>query len=184
MLFLKPTAKTIIKISHPDWKTIYNDILEGSNLKLKRKIDLLTAIQRETLSLELQSKNTIEENIFSNEDINLTKSLIDLDLIRDRIESDFIFSESNDFDLMMKANRIKARGKTLSEDSGVDALFLVLSVVQWRENPDSKEYFKAPLIMIPTVLQMDKNYTYLFNPNEDELVVDMILKTLLKKQEK
>jgi hypothetical protein len=168
MLFLKSKTKTIIPIDYPSVATILERVQNGENLKLVRKIDLLTEIQKEALVKKIKEKTkdlpTPEENIYSIEDINLTKQNIPFELIKDRVSSDHIFSPVNDFELMAKASRTKSRAKTLSEDSGVDALFLVIKVIEWRESPDSKEWFKAPLLMIPTSLVRENNYSYLFNP--------------------
>jgi superfamily I DNA and/or RNA helicase/very-short-patch-repair endonuclease len=186
MLFLKSKTKTIIPIDYPSVATILERVQNGENLKLVRKIDLLTEIQKEALVKKIKEKTkdlpTPEENIYSIEDINLTKQNIPFELIKDRVSSDHIFSPVNDFELMAKASRTKSRAKTLSEDSGVDALFLVIKVIEWRESPDSKEWFKAPLLMIPTSLVRENNYSYLFNPSEDDVVVNQALKIHFEKK--
>ncbi len=185
MLFLKSKAKTIIPIDYPSLDTILERVQSGKNLRLVRKIDLLSESQKEDLVNKIKEKNkeisSNEENIYSNEDINLTKQYIPFELIEDNIDEDEIFSPVNDFELMAKASRTKSRAKTLSEDSGVDALFLVLKVIEWRESPDSKEWYKAPLLMIPTTLVRENNYSYLFNPSEDEIVVNQALKIHFEK---
>jgi superfamily I DNA and/or RNA helicase len=182
MLYLKPKAKTLITIQHPEWRQILTNILDGQNLKLVRKIDLLSPKEIDQLYEEEKVKKTSsEENIFSDEDINLTKVNIPLALVLDKLDDDQIVSSSNDYELMSRATRIKTRARSLSEDSGVDALFLVLTVISWKESPDSDEYFQAPLLMCPTTLVKEKNYGYTFNPAEDEMVVNPALKIHLEK---
>ena len=80
MLFLKSKAKTIIPIYYPSLELILERVQNGENLRLVRKIDLLTEIQKESLIHKIKEKTkdlpTFEENIYSTEDINLTKQSI------------------------------------------------------------------------------------------------------------
>jgi len=185
MLYLKTKAKTLIQINHPDSDTIYHRILDGKNLRLVRKIDLLDKKQMANLVREIEQNNkseSKEENIYTNEDINLTKHHIPFSLIQDKIKEDYVISSLNDFELMARASRTKSRAKTLNEDSGVDALFLVLKVVIWKDTPTSDEWYKAPLLMVPTSLVKDTNNSYVFNPSEDEIIVNQALKIHFQKQ--
>jgi hypothetical protein len=97
MLFLKPKSKKVIGIEYPNWKEIYRLVVEGEKLRLVRKIDQLTIEEKEQLSNSLNPQKQMEENIYSNEDINLTKYDIPFDLIKNKLKENYLLSESNDF---------------------------------------------------------------------------------------
>lgn len=185
MLFLKPNARTIIPLEYPRVDEIQNKILNGQNFILTRKIDLLDDERTNELKRKINEEKRrdliSEENLFSDEDVNLIKHKIPLEEVIDNIQEDEVVSPISDFELMAKAQRTKSRAKTLSEDSGVDALFLVLKVVSWRESIDSDVWHKAPLIMVPTTLQKNKGFRYTFNPSEDDITLNPALKIYFQK---
>ncbi|HEX2204490.1 MAG TPA: DUF3320 domain-containing protein [Longimicrobium sp.] len=84
--------------------------------------------------------------------------------------------------LDVSLRRIDEQARETLEEQGVNALFLALGMLHYREAKDAEQVFKAPLVLLPVELERKSAGTgYVAKPTDDDPIVNPALAELLRK---
>jgi very-short-patch-repair endonuclease len=78
--------------------------------------------------------------------------------------------------------RLEEQARLSQEEQGVNSLFLALGMLQYTDSDDSKEFYKAPLILVPVELERRSARTgYTVRTTDDETIVNPSLIEYLRR---
>lgn len=84
--------------------------------------------------------------------------------------------------LDVSLRRIDEQARETQEEQGVNALFLALGMLHYREAKDAEQVFKAPLVLLPVQLERKSAVAgYIARPTDDDPIVNPALAELLRK---
>ena len=71
---------------------------------------------------------------------------------------------------------LRSKAKTISEEQGVNTLYLSFGFLRWSESDNSKQYFDSPLILVPVTLSWESiSSPFVLSLHEDEIVLNPTL---------
>ena len=117
-------------------------------------------------------------------------------------ENDFKFPYYNEFDInslnedeenaniktnqnireMQKTLRnLREKAKSMIQEQGINVLYLAFGFLEWKENWNSEQSFKAPLILVPVDLRIESLMSpYILSKRDDEVIINPTLKYKLE----
>lgn len=159
MINFKETKRSNLNIISPSITEVYNNIV-------KQEKEL-------AFSYPIETGDVIERNIFKNIDENKE---VDVVVISGDIETN---QEVLEEQKTLKALRNKA--KTSIEEQGVNTLYLAFGFLTWKENMQSSQVFKSPIVLVPISLTVESlTSPYKISLHDDEIVVNPTLKYKLE----
>lgn len=102
--------------------------------------------------------------------------------LTDRHTDDYLQTNALPEQLDKSLRRLEGQARLILEEQGVNALFLSLGTLHYSESADSKEFYKAPLILVPVELsRKSARAGYTIKTTEDETIVNPSLVEHLKR---
>lgn len=93
--------------------------------------------------------------------------------LADRHTDEFLQTTAAPEDLDKSLRRLEEQAREVIEEQGVNALFLALGTLHYRESVDSKEFYKAPLVLIPVELsRKSARAGFTIEQTEDDAIVN------------
>ena len=100
----------------------------------------------------------------------------------DNHTDDYLQTNSTPEKLDKSLRRIEEQARLSQEEQGVNTLYLALGIVRYSDSPDSREFYKAPLILIPAVLERrSARAGYTIKKSDDETIVNPSLVEYLRR---
>lgn len=97
-----------------------------------------------------------EDETFSSEQKNENQpsffTLYQTESLATNHRDDILQTNASAENLDKSLRRIEEQSRTIVEEQGINALFLALGILHYKESKDSEIYFKAPLILVPVEL--------------------------------
>ena len=156
-----------------------------------RDILLDTGRRSQLLYFKSQSKTLIEikspnhegilKSISSNNPFTFSPSLINAD--RD-VNKSYLETDLDNQEMYQRLNNLYFKAKTLSEDSGVQGLFITIGKVTWplREKGKVVEQVESPLLLVPVKLFKKNNQSFELLFINESPAINPILKVYFQKQ--
>ena len=102
--------------------------------------------------------------------------------LADRHTDEFLQTNSAPEKLDKSLRRLEEQSHLVIEEQGVNALFLSLGTLHYNESRDSKEFYKAPLILVPVELsRKSARGGFAVKATEDEIIVNSSLIEYLRR---
>jgi very-short-patch-repair endonuclease len=102
--------------------------------------------------------------------------------LADRHTDEFLQTNSTPEKLDKSLRRLEEQSHSVIEEQGVNALFLSLGTLHYNESRDSKEFYKAPLILVPAELsRKSARGGFTVNATEDEIIINPSLIEYLRR---
>lgn len=87
-----------------------------------------------------------------------------------------IKTEQNMNDMQKTLRNLRDKAKTVTEEQGVNVLYLSFGFLKWNEAEHSDFYFCSPIILVPVTLTVESiTSPYILNLHEDEIVINPTL---------
>lgn len=100
----------------------------------------------------------------------------------DHHTDDFLQTSSIPEKLDKSLRRIEEQSRLSQEEQGVNTLFLALGILRYSESADSREFFKAPLILVPAELERrSARAGYTLKQSDDEIIINPSLVEYLRR---
>jgi superfamily I DNA and/or RNA helicase/very-short-patch-repair endonuclease len=94
-------------------------------------------------------------------------------VLADHHTDDYLQTNASPEQLDKSLRRLEAQSHLIIEEQGVNALFLSLGTLHYRESADSQEFYKAPLIFVPVELsRKSARAGFTIKATEDETIVN------------
>ena len=95
---------------------------------------------------------------------------------------DYLQTNHSPEQLDKSLRRLEEQARLIIEEQGVNALFLALGTLHYRESADSKEFYKAPLILVPVELsRKSARAGFTIKKTDDETIVNPSLAEYLRR---
>ncbi|MEN3335942.1 MAG: hypothetical protein V7641_5307 [Blastocatellia bacterium] len=152
--------------------------LQGKSLKF-----LPQAKKEKTANLE----SNVEITAFDVEDLEENLPAPDFvpyeaNNLADHYTDDYLQTNASPEQLDKSLRRLEEQARLIIEEQGVNALFLSLGTLHYRESADSQEFYKTPLILVPVELsRKSARAGFTITTNEDETVVNPSLLEYLRR---
>ncbi len=102
--------------------------------------------------------------------------------LADRHTDEFLQTNSAPEHLDKSLRRLEEQSLSIIEEQGVNALFLSLGTLHYNESRDSKEFYKAPLILVPVELsRKSARGGFTIKATEDETIINPSLIEFLRR---
>ncbi len=102
--------------------------------------------------------------------------------LANRHTDEFLQTNSAPEKLDKSLRRLEEQSNSVIEEQGVNALFLSLGTLHYNESRDSKEFYKAPLILVPVELsRKSARGGFTIEATEDEIIVNPSLIEFLRR---
>lgn len=102
--------------------------------------------------------------------------------LADRHTDEFLQTNSAPEKLDKSLRRLEEQSHLIIEEQGVNALFLSLGTLHYKESRDSQEFYKAPLILVPVELsRKSARGGFIITATEDETIVNPSLIEFLRR---
>ena len=102
--------------------------------------------------------------------------------LANRHTDDFLQTNSVAEKLDKSLRRLEEQANSVIEEQGVNALFLSLGTLHYNESRDSKEFYKAPLILVPVELsRKSARGGFTIEATEDEIIINPSLIEFLRR---
>ncbi|MCY7375158.1 MAG: DUF4011 domain-containing protein, partial [Pyrinomonadaceae bacterium] len=86
---------------------------------------------------------------------------------------DFLQTSSSAEKLDKSLRRLEEQGRTIVEEQGINALFLALGMLHYKESKDSEIFFHAPLILVPVeLLRKSAREGFTVKATDEEIIVN------------
>lgn len=86
---------------------------------------------------------------------------------------DFLQTNSSAEKLDKSLRRLEEQSRTILEEQGVNALFLALGMLHYKESADSEVFFHAPLILVPVeLLRKSAREGFTVKASDEEIIVN------------
>ncbi|MBA3631295.1 MAG: DUF3320 domain-containing protein [Acidobacteria bacterium] len=86
---------------------------------------------------------------------------------------DFLQTNSSAEKLDKSLRRLEEQARTIVEEQGVNALFLALGMLHYKESKDSEVFFKAPMILVPVELsRKSAREGFAVKATDEEIIVN------------
>lgn len=106
----------------------------------------------------------------------------DSSAVAGKYTDDILQTNSTPENLDKSLRRLEEQARSSQEEQGVNALFLALGMMQYNESVDSKEFYKAPLILVPVELaRKSARAGYTIKTTDDETIVNPSLAEYLRR---
>lgn len=87
-----------------------------------------------------------------------------------------IKTEQNMSDMQKTLRNLRDKAKTVTEEQGVNVLYLSFGFLKWNEAEHSDFYFCSPIILVPVTLTVESiTSPYILSLHEDEIVINPTL---------
>ncbi len=135
-------------------------------------------ISTESASGEIFNANDdAEENLSSPDFVPY-----DAAALGDQYTDDFLQTNAFSDKLDTSLRRLEEQARLSLEEQGVNSLFLALGMLQYSDSADSEEFYKAPLILVPVILERRSARTgYQIKTTDDEIIVNPSLAEFLRR---
>jgi very-short-patch-repair endonuclease len=102
--------------------------------------------------------------------------------LADRYTDEYLQTNAAPDQLDKSLRRLEEQARLIIEEQGVNALFLSLGTLHYRESADSKEFYKAPLLLVPVELsRKSARAGFTIKTTDDETVVNPSLVEYLRR---
>ena len=102
--------------------------------------------------------------------------------LADRYTDEYLQTNAAPEQLDKSLRRLEEQARLIIEEQGVNALFLSLGTLHYRESADSQELYKAPLILVPVELsRKSARAGFTIKTTDDETVVNPSLVEYLRR---
>ncbi len=157
--------------------------LQGKSLKFKPAPEKQKA---ETLTSD-ESSQPANENSTAEEDYEPDLPAPDFvpyetGTLADQYTDDFLQTAHAPENLDKSLRRLEEQARLATEEQGVNSLFLALGMLNYAESDNSKEIYKAPLVLVPVELtRKSARAGYTIKITEDETIVNLSLAEHLRR---
>ena len=147
---------------------------KGKALKFKPIDELISQSEGDTSDTENlfdEAENTdSSQNV---EDEYPLFSIYESENLTDKHTDEFLQTNASPEKLDKSLRRIEEQARTIIEEQGINALFLALGMLHYKESKDSDIFYKAPLILVPVELsRKSAREGFTVKATDDEVVVN------------
>ena len=167
LLNYKDNGYRTIDIINNELDKIFNKITNSTTLSILNLDPLLAKYNK-----------TIDSTGDSVEDYNKGKVK---DIVSDILKANDVLCYKQGFSLNKILKTIYKECKTTLLEKGINVLYMTFGLLTYKQK---SETYKAPLLLIPLDITLDKNNNYKIKEHEDEIIVNPTLKYLLKTEYK
>ena len=161
-----------LSLSEPDSKTIWSNFVENSAkvvLPLRTRRDYF-----DELAEYEEYRRLVEQHALEGRSLRSTMPR-EYDLGPNEAISDYPASE-----MRKRLKNIRSRARLLSEERGIDALFLVFGLLDWQDKKGKSH--KAPLLLVPTSLTISRMAApYVLERTGEDVVHNVTLSLMMDK---
>lgn len=162
---------------------------QAAKLKTGRVFDspdaslISTTISSETISSENSNSEVSEMEDESEENLSIPDFVpYDAATLGDQYTDEFLQTNAFSEKLDTSLRRLEEQARSSQEEQGINSLFLALGMLQYADSDDSKEFYKAPLILVPVILERRSARTgYTIKTTDDETIVNPSLAEFLRR---
>ena len=163
-------------------------LLCGQKKSLKFKPSDEPETKTETNVLEADVLFDESENAISTQETENQISIFapyKTESLTDKYTDEFLQTNSSAEKLDKSLRRLEEQARTIVEEQGVNALFLALGMLHYKESKDSEIFFKAPLILVPVELhRKSAREGFVIKATDEEIVVNPSLIEYLQRDYK
>lgn len=167
LLNYKDNGYRTIDVINDDLEKVFNKITSSTTLSILNLDPLLAKYNK-----------TIDSTGDSVDDYNKGKVK---DIVSDILKANDVLCYKQGYPLTKIFKTIYKECKTTLIEKGINVLYMTFGLITYKEK---SETYKAPLLLIPLDITLDKNNNYKIKEHEDEIIVNPTLKYLLKTEYK
>ncbi|MEP6495551.1 MAG: DUF3320 domain-containing protein [bacterium] len=105
----------------------------------------------------------------------------DVGALDERHTDEWLQTTADPDSLDTSLRRIEEQARTTIEEQGVNTLFLAVGMLHYRESPDSSEWFRAPLVLVPAdLVRKTARSGFTLRAGDDDPVVNPALAEFLR----
>lgn len=157
--------------------------LQGKTLKFKPVDEPVT--EDENRTFETENLFDEAENNGLSQDIQTEYPLFSIyqaESLTTNHTDDFLQTNVPPEKLDKSLRRIEEQSRSIIEEQGVNALFLAIGMLHYKESNDSEVFYKAPLILVPVELtRKSAREGFTIKATDDEVIVNPSLVEYLQK---
>jgi superfamily I DNA and/or RNA helicase/very-short-patch-repair endonuclease len=162
--------------------------LQNKNLKFKAKPEdpvekPSEAVADDTMTSGVKTTSTNFDDEFYEDDLPSPDFVpYDSTVLADQYTDDYLQTNAVSEKLDKSLRRLDEQARSSQEEQGVNSLFLALGMLQYSESRDSKEIYKAPLILVPVELERrSARAGYALKKSDDETILNPSLIEYLRR---
>lgn len=167
LLNYKDSGYRTIDVINEDLSKVFNKITNSTTLSILNLDPLLSKYNK-----------VIDSTGDSVSDYNKGKVK---DIVSDILKANDVLCYKQGYSLTKILKTIFKECKTTLIEKGINVLYMTFGLLTYK---DKLETYKAPLLLIPLDITLDKNDNYKIKEHEDEIIVNPTLKYLLKTEYK
>lgn len=138
--------------------------------------------QDENGTNEAQNLFDEAENSDSSPTVYPLFSIYETENLTNNQTDDFLQTNASPEKLDKSLRRIEEQSRSIIEEQGVNALFLALGMLHYKESKDSEVFYKAPLILVPVELsRKSASEGFTVKATDDEVIVNPSLVEYLQR---
>ncbi|NQS98078.1 MAG: DUF3320 domain-containing protein [candidate division Zixibacteria bacterium] len=187
LLNYKETKRRSIKVIDELPSEVYDILVINErvmNLLPQKKESQQTSQENDqNINLFITNDNNDESEELMDEISRLWEYPSENDTLDEKYTDRFLQTPYDGQNLQHKLFYISQQSKSVFEERGYTVLYLALGFLHWLESPSSKIFRKAPLILIPCILERLKvSSTFRLSWNQDDITTNISLQAKLQEQ--
>ncbi|HEX8372411.1 MAG TPA: DUF4011 domain-containing protein [Chthoniobacterales bacterium] len=143
LVSFRPPKKSCIEVTLPNLSELFSKLTEDEDKQLRLQPGVQYLVKGE-LSKRKKPSVASEPQIASRGDVEKASARRQ------------IVCSHDDGDLEARAEYIRREAKAVSDETGINHLYLALGFLRWRESDDSEQDRRAPLLLIPILIERKK----------------------------
>jgi len=147
---------------------------QGKTLKFKSKDEPIPPNEDESPNMETLFDEIENDEAMQNTQTNYSLfSAYQTENLANNFTDDFLQTNALPENLDKSLRRLEEQARSVLEEQGINALFLALGMLHYKESNNSNEFYKAPLILVPVeLLRASAREGFKVKATDDDVIVN------------